>query len=90
MAFVKADLSLVSYSGNGFHIWHYKSNDASTVIDGAGYFNDMANEMNVGDVIFANTDVDGTPVYGMFAVNANDGSTVDVANVVSLSGSDSD
>ena len=89
MAFVKENLSLVSYSGNGFHIWHYTSTDASTVIDAAGYFNAMASEMNVGDVIFANTDTDGTPVYGQFVVNANDGSTVDVANIVSLSGSDS-
>ena len=90
MAFIKDDISLVSYSGNGFHIWHYKSNDLATAIDASGYFNDMAKEMNVGDVIFANTDLDGTPVYGMFVVNANDGSSVDVANIVSLSGTDSD
>ena len=90
MAFIKDDISLVSYSGNGFHIWHYKSNDLATAIDAANYFNDMAKEMNVGDVIFANTDLDGTPVYGMFVVNANDGSSVDVANIVSLSGTDSD
>jgi len=90
MAFVKADLTLVNYSGNGFHIWHYKSDDASTVIDGAGYFNDASSEMNVGDMIFAHTDADGTPVFGIFAVNANSGGTVDVANIVSLSGTDSD
>jgi hypothetical protein len=90
MAFVKADLTLVNYSGNGFHIWHYTSNDASTVIDGSGYFNSAANEMNVGDVIFANTDVDGTPAYGIFVVNANSGTVVDTANMVSFSATDSD
>lgn len=90
MAFVKEDLALVSYSGNGFHIWHYTSNDASTVIDGSGYFNDASNEMNVGDVIFANTDVDGTPAYGVFVVNSNSSGVVDVANMVSFSGTDAD
>jgi len=90
MAFVKADLTLVNYSGNGFHIWHYKSNDASTVIDGSGYFNNASSEMNVGDMIFAHTDADGTPAYGIFAVNSNTGGVVDVANMVSFSGTDSD
>ena len=90
MAFVAADLSLVNYSGNGFHIWHYKSNDLATAIDAAGYFNTVANEVNVGDVIFAHTDADGTPVFGIFVVNANDGSTVDVANITNLAGTDSD
>jgi len=90
MAFTKSNLSLVSYSGNGFHIWHYTSTDAATTIDGAGYFNNASSEMNVGDVIFANTDTGGTPVYGIFVVNANSGGTVDVANIVSLSGTDSD
>jgi len=90
MAFNKDNLSLVNYSGNGFHIWHYTSTDASTVIDGAGYFNEASSEMNVGDVIFANIATGGTPVYGIFVVNANSGGTVDVANMVSLSATDSD
>jgi hypothetical protein len=90
MAFVQADLSLVSYSGNGFHIWHYTTTDASTVVDGVGYFNNMANEMNIGDVIFANTATGGTPVYGMFVISANNGSVVDANNITTLSASDSD
>jgi hypothetical protein len=90
MAFIKDDLSLVNYSGNGFHIWHYTTADVNTSVDGASYFNAAANEMNIGDVIFANTDTGGTPVYGIFVVNANNGTTVDVANMVSLSATDSD
>ena len=77
MAFVQANLSLVSYSGNGFHIWHYTTTDAS-------------NEMNLGDVIYANTATGGTPVYGQFAVSANNGTIVDVNNITTLSASDSD
>ena len=90
MAFVAADFSLVNYSGNGFHIWHYKSDDAATAIDAAGYFNAVANEVNVGDVIFAHTDADGTPLFGIFVVNANNGTVVDVANITNLASSDSD
>ena len=90
MAFVQANLSLVAYSGNGFHIWHYTSTDAKAAIDSAGYFNAMANEMNIGDVIHANTSTGGTPEYGIFCVNDNSGTVVDVADMVSLSGTDSD
>lgn len=90
MAFTSSTFSLVSYSGNGFHIWHYKSDDAATVIDGAGYFNTYAKEINLGDVIFATTAASGTPVYGQFVVNANDGTTVDVANITPATVTDSD
>ncbi len=90
MALVQADLSLVSYSGNGFHIWHYTTTDASTVVDGAGYFNSMASEMNLGDVIFANTANVGNTVYGMFVVMCTNGSVVDVNNITTLSAWDSD
>ena len=89
MAFTSSTFSLVSYSGNGFHIWHYKSDDASTVVDGAGYFNTYAKEINLGDVIFATTAASGTPVYGQFVVSSNDGTTVDVNNI-SAATSDSD
>ena len=90
MAFNKANLSLVSYSGNGFHIWHYTTTDAKATIDSANYFNDASSEMNVGDIIFANTSTGGTPEYGMFCVNANSGGAVDTADLVSLSGTDTD
>ncbi|BAQ87163.1 hypothetical protein [uncultured Mediterranean phage uvMED] len=90
MAFVKTNLSLVSYSGNGFHIWHYTTTDAKATIDSANYFNDASSEMNVGDIIFANTSTGGTPEYGMFCVNANSGGAVDTADLVSLSGTDTD
>ena len=90
MAFVKADLSLATYTGNGFHIWHYTTTDAKATIDSSGYFNDASNEMNIGDIIFASTSTGGTPEYGMFCVNANASGTVDTADLVSLSGSDTD
>tara|TARA_Y100001938_G_scaffold139866_1_gene207307 strand:+ start:1792 stop:2052 length:261 start_codon:yes stop_codon:yes gene_type:complete len=81
MAFNRDDLSLVSYSGNGFHIWHYKSTgDALNTIDTAGYFNTMVSEINVGDVIFVNA----SNGFGISTVNANDGSAIDTADIVSM------
>ena len=81
MAFAKANLSLVNYSGNGFHIWHYVSTaDNSNTIDTAGYFNEASSEMNVGDVIFVNSS-DG---FGIVNVLSNSGGTVDTGDVVSL------
>ena len=54
MAYTDAT-TLVNYSGNGFHIWHYVSTgDNLNTIDTAGYFNDKSSEINVGDVIFVN------------------------------------
>jgi len=90
MAFTSSTFSLVSYSGNGFHIWHYKSDDAAAAIDSAGYFNTYAKEINAGDVIFATTAASGTPVYGMFSVDSNNGTTVDVKDMTTLSAADTD
>ena len=90
MAFTSSTFSLVSYSGNGFHIWHYKSDDAATVIDSSAYFNTYAKEINLGDVIFATTAASGTPVYGQFVVTSNDGTTVDVANITPAVTGDTD
>ena len=89
MAFTASTFFFFLYSGNGFHICHYKSDDAAAVIDSAGYFNTFASEINAGDVIFATTAASGTPVYGQFVVSSNDGTTVDV-NDISTAQSDTD
>jgi hypothetical protein len=81
MAFVAADLTLVNYSGNGFHIWHYVSTgDANNAIDAAGYFNGASNEMNVGDVIFVNS----SNGFGIVNVLSNSGGVVDTGDVVTM------
>lgn len=81
MAFNRDDLSLVSYSGNGFHIWHYKSTgDNLNAIDSVNYFNTMVSEVNVGDVIFVNA----SNGFGITTVVSNDGSAIDTADIVSM------
>jgi hypothetical protein len=81
MAFVDADFTLVNYSGNGFHLWHYKSTaDALNAIDAASYFDSKSSEINVGDVIFINT----SNGFGIATVVSNSGGVVDTGDIVSM------
>lgn len=86
MAFDRTNLALKdSIQNSGLpRDWCYTSIDAATVIDSAGYFNNAKDLLNVGDVIRANVDTDGTPGFGEFYVSANDGTTVDVNDMVSI------
>jgi hypothetical protein len=87
MAFDRNNLSVLAYA-NGFTLWHYKSADIATDVDGAGYFN-SANEMvRVGDMILAN--VGNGASHGIFVVNANASGVVDVANLTNFASSDTD
>ena len=81
MALTTANFTLVNYSGNGFHIWHYKSTgDALNTIDTAGYFNNKSSEINVGDVIFVNASIG----FGIATVVSNSGGVVDTGDIVSM------
>lgn len=64
----------------------YATADNLADVDAAGYFNAEAEKLNVGDFIFAVCG-DGN---GIFVVNANDGTTVDCDNALSVGGTDSD
>lgn len=66
--------------------WVYTTTDTAATVDTAGYFNDMADFLNVGDLIKANIDTDGTPGYKEFFVSANDGTTVDVNDATARAG----
>ncbi|MBO6518698.1 MAG: hypothetical protein JJ900_11730 [Rhodospirillales bacterium] len=89
MAFKSKDLSVLAYA-NGFTLWHYTTVDTAADVDTAGYFNDAADMLRVGDMLFANVDTDGTPAGGIFYVNANASGTVDVADMTQVGGSDTD
>lgn len=85
MAFDRTDFALKANHQNSGHPrqWTYTTVDTAATVDSAGYFNNAKDLVNVGDVIFANVDTDGTPGYGEFYVSANDGTTVDVNDIVS-------
>jgi len=89
MAFKSKDLSVLAYA-NGFTLWHYTTTDTAATVDSADYFNDAADMLRVGDMLFANVDTDGTPAGGIFYVNANASGAVDVADMTQIGGTDTD
>ncbi len=89
MAYNKSNLSVIAYA-NGFSLWHYTTTDTAADVDTAGYFNDAAGQVRVGDIIVGNVDTDGTPQAGLFRINANDGAIVDVDDMLQIGGTDTD
>tara|TARA_Y100001937_G_scaffold128638_1_gene206409 strand:+ start:9291 stop:9554 length:264 start_codon:yes stop_codon:yes gene_type:complete len=75
-------------TGGGHNLWFYTSTDALTAVRVSGYFNDAADMMNVGDVIFV-YDSD-APSMGISVVLSNTGTVVDIADGTALTVSDSD
>lgn len=76
-------------AGNAPSLYSYKTADAQTAVNDAGYFNSLASILKVGDVIFIySTASSGSLVVSY--VNANDGSTVDIADGTTISATDTD
>ena len=92
MAYSATGLNLVngSKAGNAPQIWTYQSADAIGDIDGAGYFNNAASILKVGDLMYVYSSVGGSVAFGFVVVNSNDGSTVDVSSVTAIGATDSD
>jgi hypothetical protein len=80
MAYAPKNLSALAYA-NGFTLWHYKTPDPAIEVDAEGYFNGAVTMLRAGDFIMANTNTGGTVQSGMFIVESNTGTVVDVANI---------
>lgn len=89
MSYDSQNLSVLAYA-NGFTLWHYTTADPASDVDDAGYFDEAADMVRVGDMIMANVDTDGTPAAGMFVVASNAGGEVDVANLTPFGTADTD
>jgi outer membrane protein assembly factor BamB len=89
MAYDASNLSALTYA-NGFTLWHYKTPDASAVVDSTGYFNGAAAMLRVGDFIFANTNVNATMQSGVLIVSSNLGGVVDVSDITEFGAIDTD
>jgi hypothetical protein len=76
MSLKLTDLSVLAYANN-FTLWHYRTTD--NAVTTAGYFNNAADMMSVGDLLIANVDTDGTPVTKFYVVTGNTGGAVTVA-----------
>jgi len=53
MAFANKNLSVIAYA-NGFTLWHYAENIKLSDICADGFFNDVKNLMNIGDILIIN------------------------------------
>lgn len=89
MGFMPKDLSVLAYA-NGFTLWHYTTVDTAASVDTEGYFNDGAEMLRAGDMIFANVDTDGTPGAGIFLIKSNASGVVDTADLTAVGGTDTD
>ena len=90
MAFDKSNWENCGHGQNAPSIHRYKTTDTAATINTAGYFNAVANEVAVGDLIYAYTDTGGTPQGYFFAINANSGGVVDVTDGLAIGTTDSD
>ncbi len=92
MAFDKSKWSRMSTSANSAipTLWGYSTTDATAAVDTAGYFNGVAGDVQVGDMIMANTSTGGTLAGGFYLVSANDGTTVDVNDALVVTATDTD
>lgn len=75
-------------AGNAPSIYTYKSADTQATVNTAGYFNSLASILKVGDIIFIYDTT--TPSLVLSYVNANDGTTVDIADGTTVSATDTD
>lgn len=90
MAFTKATFAIDGshYNPNIVRVHKYTSaTDALAAINTAGYFNDLAGDLSVGDVIIVR---DSAGVVAHTYVASNDGTTVDVVDGVAITATDSD
>ena len=85
MAFGGTQMSCIAVGAYRVHMYRTTA-DAKATVDSAGYFNDYAAFCTVGDIIL----VEASDDTGWMYISANDGSTVDVNDLVTVRGADTD
>jgi hypothetical protein len=79
-----------SRKGNAPAMWSYTSTDAHTAIDAAGYFNNVSDEVQVGDIVYVWASTGGTATASWHVVVSNASGVVDVADAVTIAVADND
>jgi hypothetical protein len=77
-------------AGNAPSVYAYKTADAITDVRVEGYFNDLAQTLKVGDLIYCVTSTGSTAVASLTVVRSNAAGVVDVDNGTVLAATDSD
>ena len=79
-----------SKKGTAPQLFSYTTTDAHTVVDGAGYFNDVSDHVAVGDMVMVRGNTGGTETITMHIVVSIASGVVDVSDGTSISQTDSD
>lgn len=86
MAFALTGLKCISHlgsigtgSGSVKKLFSYVTNDDAATVQAAGYFNSVAAQFSVGDVIIASLDLDGSPLMKNYVVTAASATAVTIA-----------
>ena len=91
MAFARAGWNPIggmSKRGSAPQMWSYTSTDAIATVNTAGYFNSVADEVKVGDLIYVHDS--NTPTASLVVVLSNASSVVDVSDGTAISVADAD
>lgn len=75
-------------AGTAPQMWAYTSADAIATVNTAGYFNDAADLLKVGDLIYVHDSA--TPTANLVVVLSNASGVVDVSNGTTIAVTDSD
>ena len=92
MAFSATGWATVAASkrGQAPSIYAYKTTDAIADVNTSGYFNSLANTLEVGDLIYCVTSTGSTAVCTLTQVLSNSAGVVDVADGTTLAATDGD
>ena len=76
--------------GNAPAMYGYKTADTIATVNTEGYFNDLSDTLEVGDVIYCVTSTGSTAVCTLTQVLSNSSGVVDVADGTTLAATDGD
>jgi len=83
MAFSRTNWGVIgneAKSGISPVMWGYKTSDAKTVVDAAAYFNDVSEDVTIGDIIYSYASTGGTATASFHIVLSNASGVVDVSD----------
>ena len=93
MAFARAGWNPIggqSKKGTAPQLFTYSTTDTVATVNTAAYFNDVSEDVSVGDVIISVTSTGGTLASSIHTVVSNSSGVVDVSDGTTISQTDSD
>ena len=93
MAFARAGWNPIggqSKKGSAPQVFTYTTTDTVATVNTAAYFNDVSEDVSVGDVIISVTSTGGTLASSIHTVVSNSSGVVDVSDGTTISQTDSD